>query len=298
MKQHVQLPNSLIKLETINPKDLLVYLSIKRCQNKNTQTSIVSLDTLMRYTGASKVTVTKCIKKLIDAGYISRKKTKKCYEYSFLKYKYFECFSYDFLDNPKLSFIEKAYIAANQQFMIKDENTQTGKTTYPNSELSNKIHMSERTIKRCDNSLKAKEYLNILTTRSRNEAGFYKTEKIFHLGEIGQSFLFILKSHDDDIQSLKEDTAQLKNNIYNQNKVIEEIREKFEQEKKDIYSKCCDILNRKTQQINSLQKDNNILRRDNSQQAKLIKDLKSENVFLKSDKKISLDEEGNKTYKL
>ena len=101
--------------------------------------------------------------------------------YIFSDYQKFEPFSYDFLDKEDLTFTEKAYIIASQQYMFKDEKG-IGKISYTNSELSEKINMPESTISKCNRSLTTKEYLSIIRCEKHDpETGLAIQEKIFHL---------------------------------------------------------------------------------------------------------------------
>lgn len=289
-KQHIQLPNGLIKVEAINPKDLLIYIVIKSFQNKDNKKSLVSLDKIKERSNASKNTITKSINKLIESGYISREKYGKCYIYSFSEYKQFEVFSYDFLDKPDLTFSQKAYYVANQPLMIKDENTKTGKITYSNPELSDKLHMPIRTIQNYDMMLKAKKYLNVVRTNARDEAGFFKMEKIFDLKKFGQAVIFILKNHEERISKIEK-------------RQDEDYKER--EQDKALLKEANKRITKANTIIKDFKKDNGILRRDNAEkdakiveQEKIIQQLQRENLELKTNNKVSLDEEGNKIYKL
>lgn len=230
-KQHVQLPtDNEIELE---PKDLLIYLTIKRHQNKDTKEAYPSLDKISEESGASVPTVRKIIKKLVDSGYISYRLVGRKHVYSFNPYKYFEPFSYDFLDNQNLSFTERSYLVAAQKYMIK-ENGQ-GKMTYTNKELAEKIHMSESAVSKINRSLEAKSYLLTIDTAMRDpETGLRKKEKIFDLNAYGQAIVFILKNHDErisdteqDVASLKKDMEMMKREI---NRLNQELKKKEDEE--------------------------------------------------------------------
>lgn len=198
MKRHIQLPNNMT--ENLKPSDLLIYLDIKRNMNNETKESFPSLETVSKRTGASIPTIRKCINNLEEAGYIEVRKEGRKNIYRFLKYKEFEPFSYEFLDNPNLSFTEKAYIAASQQYMFKEDGF--GKTTYTNKELAQKINMSESSVSRCNKSLEKKEYLSIIETDVKDiETGLKIKEKIFYLNELGQAVIFALKAHNDKLNA-------------------------------------------------------------------------------------------------
>lgn len=210
-KKHVQLPNGLIKIDSIIPKDLLIYLAIKRFEDWDTHTAYPSLREVSKLCGCTEKTVAESIKRLVASDYLKVEKYKRGKKYTFKKYKNFEAFSLEFLDREDLSFTEKQYLAAQQQFLIKEDHL--GKTTYSSYEMSSKINMSPSTIQRCDRSLMAKEYLTIVSTNIRDsETGLLKKEKIFNLEKFGQAVVFVLQNHEMSIQELKEENQSLKKN--------------------------------------------------------------------------------------
>lgn len=69
------------------------------------------------------------------------------------------------------------------QFLQKDNGT-----TYSSYEMSN--NMPPSTIRKCDKSLIAKNYLTIVQTKIKDEeTGLLKREKIFDLEKFGQVFV-------------------------------------------------------------------------------------------------------------
>lgn len=229
-KQHVQLPTDNENESELEPKDLLIYLAIKRHQNKDTKEAYPSLDKISEESGASVPTVRKIIKKLIDTGYISYRVSGRKHIYSFNPYKYFEPFSYEFLDNKDMSFTDKSYLVAAQKYMIKENGY--GKMTLTNRELSQKIHMSESTISKVQRSLEAKNILLTIDTKMRDpETGLVKKEKIFDLSAYGQAIVFILKNHDERIADAEEDIVSLKKDMEMMKQEI--MRLKKQEQKKD-----------------------------------------------------------------
>lgn len=210
-KKHVQLPNGLIKQDSIIPKDLLVYLAIKRFEDWESHTAYPSLKEIAKICGCTEKTAAESIKRLIASDYLDVEKFQRGKKYTFKKYKNFEAFSLEFLDREDLSFTEKQYLAAQQQFLIKQDHL--GKTTYSSYEMSEKINMSPSTIQRCDKSLIAKEYLTIVPTKIKDsETGLMRNEKIFNLEKFGQAVVFVLQNHEMSIQELKEENESLKKN--------------------------------------------------------------------------------------
>jgi hypothetical protein len=77
-----------------------------------------------------------------------------------------------------------------------------GKISFTNSELSEKINMSESTISKCNRSLSSKDYLTIIKCKNTcEETGLQLQEKIFHLDELGQAVIWALCSHEERIQN-------------------------------------------------------------------------------------------------
>lgn len=207
-KKHIQLPNNLIKVETITPKDLLVYLTIKTYENWETHEAFPSMETIAQDLGCDKRTVSASIKRLEKSEFLSIKKKGRGNVYTFKKYLHFEPFSLEFLKNPDLTITEKAYLVAQQQFMIKEDGV--GKITDNILETSSKIAMSPNTIRRCDKSLEAKKYLDIKTTKHRDpETGLLQTEKIYHLDKFGQAVVFVLQNHEDRLSSIEQKVLEL-----------------------------------------------------------------------------------------
>ena len=210
-KQHVQVPNDMTEQNIyLKPGDILIYATIKRHMDKDTKTCYPSLDTISRESGASINTVRTSIQNLVNAEYIEVTPKGRGKLYRFLKWDKFEPFSYDFLDNKKLTFKEKAYILATQQYMFKKEDTQDWIVTYNNIELSKRLNISPSTISRLDSSLKSKEILDInILTQKDPETGLPIKEKSFHLTKIQQAIVFILGNHE---QRLRDTESKVENN--------------------------------------------------------------------------------------
>ena len=199
--KHVQLPNDMTTDANLTPQDLLIYVAIKRYMNKDTKEAFPSLQTICAKSGASVNTVRKCIANLEKEKYFTITKEGRKNIYTFSDYKKFEPFSYDFLDKEDLTFTEKAYIIASQQYMYKDEQG-FGKITLSGQDLSKKINMPESTISKCNKSLTAKDYLSIIKCNKRDqETGVVIQEKIFHLDELGQAVIWALHNHEERISN-------------------------------------------------------------------------------------------------
>lgn len=202
-KRHVQLPNNMTTHEELSPKDLLVYVTLKRHLNKDTKECFPSLECLSKESGYSIPPIRKSIEVLKINGYIKVRKEGRKHIYSFNPYKSFEPFSYEFLDYENLSANEKAYLISSQQYMYKDTKG-FGKISYSNEQLGELLNVSSRTISRLDKSLENKGFLTIVKTSAKNpETGLMINEKFFKLDELGQAIIWALQKHEEDIQELK-----------------------------------------------------------------------------------------------
>lgn len=223
-KQHVQLPNNMTPILT--PQDLLVYVSIKRYMNNETKEAFPSLQTIAEKCGASIPTIRKCIKRLEDGKYIEVIKKGRSQIYKFLKYNNFEPFSYEFLDKEDLSFTEKAYQLASQQYQFKENGM--GKISMSNKELAEKINMSESTISRCNKSLEAKGYLDIIKAK-KHESGITINEKFFHLDELGQAIVFTIQNHEERLNKTEQNIENLMKDMSIVLKENKELKERLKE---------------------------------------------------------------------
>lgn len=187
----------------LDPKDKLIYLAIRRYMNKQTKEAFPSYARITEDTGAAQKTIKKCVNNLVREGYLETQKQGRNIIYKFNNKKQFEPFSYDFLDKPDLTFTEKSYIVATQQYMFKDKETLEGKISFSNKELSGLIKMSPSTITRCNYSLEKKGYLE----------GASDSIKKFQLRELDQMIIWKLKDHEEQINKNTEDIAFLKKEI-------------------------------------------------------------------------------------
>ena len=199
----------------LDPKDKLIYVAIRRYMNKQTMEAFPSYATITKDTGAAAKTIKKCVDNLVKENYLQTRKEGRKLIYTFNNKKKFEPYSYDFLDKPDLTFTEKSYIIASQQYMFKDDSE--GKIEYTNKELSSLIRMPETTISKCNHSLEKKGYLQ----------GASELIKKFQLRELDQLFIWKfreqderLNKHDEDIAILRKEIEQLKE----ENRALKESR--------------------------------------------------------------------------
>lgn len=185
----------------LTPQDKLIYLAIRRYMNRDTMESFPSYARLTQDIGAAAKTIKKSVDNLVREEYLQTRRDGKKIIYKFNNKKQFEPFSWDFLDKPDLTFTEKSYIVAAQQYMFKDN--EEGKISYKNNELSKLINMSESTISKCNHSLEKKGYLE----------GASELVKKFQLRELDQLFIWKFKEQDEKIEKNTEDIREIKQKL-------------------------------------------------------------------------------------
>lgn len=107
-------------IQAISPKDLLIYLCLRRYRNISTGVSLVSVAKLAEMSGASPVTVLTSLTRLKTLHFIEYKKHGRQNFYKFLTD--IEASSYSFLDK-KLSYSDKVSEAVKVAY-VKDESNQ------------------------------------------------------------------------------------------------------------------------------------------------------------------------------
>lgn len=211
--RHVQLPNSMCE-EGLRPEHLLVYLSIKRFMDSDYR-AYPSLRRISELSGLGINKIKVLIGELEEKEYFTVERRGRGSVYHFNRYKAFEPFSYDFLDNKNLSSSEKAYIVAAQQYMYKEEEG-IGKVGYSNRQLARKINVSEHAIRKYDKALEAKGYL------AKIAGG-----KEFNLAKIGQMIVWVLKNHEDRITENTENINEIKEDNKRMSDEIEMLKEEI-----------------------------------------------------------------------
>ena len=221
--QHIQLPNNMTATKELTPKDLLIYVCIKKFMNGVTKECFPSLETLMKLSGVTKPTVRKSIEKLKELEYITVRREGRKNVYKFSPYKNFEPFSYAFLEKEDISANEKAYLIAAQQHMFKDVDG-LGKISYPDHKLSDIINMSYNSITKYNRSLAEKGYLDIIRTSAKDSVtGIMINEKVFKLNELEQTIVFTLQNHEDRLTSLEISMKKQLEIYARENKILKDI---------------------------------------------------------------------------
>lgn len=204
MKQHIELPSK--ESSELTPKDKLIYLALKSFENGKTHDCFPSMAKISERCGASEPTIKKSLDKLVKEGYINIEKINpRKKRYTFSEYKKFECFSYEFLYNKDLTFTEKSYLAASQQYML-EKHSGNGKIDYSTIELSGKINMSPSTIRRCDKSLIEKEYMTIIRKAKEgiNQFSSNIDSRYYHFAKYNEAVCDAIISHEDRINNVEE----------------------------------------------------------------------------------------------
>lgn len=232
-EQHVQLPNNMTL--DVKPKDLLIYVTIKRHMNKDTLRAFPALTTICAESGASINAVRESIKKLEKFEYLKVEKDGRKNVYAFTTYKNFEPFSYDFLDQKELSFEEKSYVIASQQYMMKDIRGE-GKISLTNADLANKINISEKSVVRYNNSLERKGFMVKVPAVIKDlETGCCKELKIFDLNKMLQQIVWILKDHEKRISNNENDIEEMKRRMDSLERENKLLREEISKSKQTEY---------------------------------------------------------------
>lgn len=227
MKQHIELPSEKENSE-LTPKDKLIYLALKSFDNPK-EGCFPSIAKISERCGASAPTISKSLELLEKEKYIEIiKVNQRKRKYKFSPYKKFECFSYDFLYNKDLTFIEKSYLAASQQYMLEKE-TGRGKIEYSSYELSEKINMPPSTIRKCDKSLIEKQYMTIVKEVKEN-LQLNKDVKYYNFVKYNEAVCDAIISHENRIA----DNTERISNLEKENKELKDYILKIE---KELYNK-------------------------------------------------------------
>lgn len=210
--------------------EILIYVAIRRYMNKDTMKAYPSLDRIQKDTGISKATIIKIIKIIINKGYMQQESKRGVGAiYTFNNEKSFEPFSYEFLDNEKLTKAEKLQILCTQQFMFKENGV--GKISYSDEELAEKTGLNRHTIARTNNSLVQKGLATQVTLKTRDpQTGLMNRETMYYLDEMGQAIVFKLKEHEDRLDKTEEDIESLKKDNELLRREINELRKQFTQQ--------------------------------------------------------------------
>lgn len=206
-KNHTQLPNGMLNIKDLSPKDLIVYMTIKRHLDKDSLTSTISYETIAKKLGCSERTVRNSVTKLKQQKYITVRKSGKCNCYSFAPCTHYETFSWSFIDNPEMTYQQKAFYASQQQYMFQDEHI--CKTTYDAVTLGNKLNLDFKTVKKYEKEFMDKGWMIEAPTKAKDSTtGCSKIEKIYFPNKFGQLLAAVAVKHEN---ALRVQEAKLAN---------------------------------------------------------------------------------------
>lgn len=227
--QHVQVPHNLgdkNKEIKMNPTDYLIYGYMRQHMDKYTYRTFISIRRLAELASVSINTVQSSIKKLKEAGEIKvldeKKGRSNIYEIQKTG-KYFERFTYEFLNYKELEAEEKGILMAMQQYTDKSDG-QFAVTTKSKEELANNMHIGTRVLTRVFHQLEEKGILQTSSTPIIDKVtGLKKTARYIDLALICQAMLFINKKVDEQGEIINEHDKRLHTVDKNILKMQEEI---------------------------------------------------------------------------
>lgn len=185
--------------DTTTPYEALVYVILRSYMNKETLECYPSIETLSKAANMSKDSISKCIKALVDKGFITRRRDKKRIIYKFNEENKFEPFSYEFLQKNNLTSTEKGILILCQQYMFKDVGY--GVLKYSDRELGRLLNIPHATLSKTFNSLEKKGYLTMGNINNNKQLVKIKQ---FNLTKLDQAIVFTLLEHGKDIDELKQ----------------------------------------------------------------------------------------------
>ena len=208
MTQHIQVPHKL-GLD-LKPNDYLVYGYMRKHMNSKTYSTFVSLGLISELSELSIKTVKKSINKLIETNEISilKKIPGRSTVYKFSKDgRFFEMFTFAFLDNSEITNTERGILMAMQQYLYKDSG-EFGITSFNNEKLSSLLGISPSALHRTFKTLENKEVLSSIFKGSKDPiTGLKKPLHLVDLNSISQAVLFVkdhVDSYEDRIKKLEE----------------------------------------------------------------------------------------------
>lgn len=232
--QHVQVPNNMCLKHDLEPFDMLVYACIKRFMNSKTGEAFPSIRTLQQMLGCHPQKIKESIDRLRGKYFSTYFDGRKQIYVFAAKYRNFEPFSYEFLDKKDLTYMEKAYVIAIQQYMFKDIED-LGKVSFTTKQLSELINMPEWEIWKHDRSLQDKGYLNVVKTKNRDfSTGLQMTERMFNMEKLGQHLIWLLHKNTERIRQNSEKIRKLQKDLAMMRKLIDQKDKELKKVKKPV----------------------------------------------------------------
>lgn len=227
-KQHVQVPSMDLSSKGLKHNDPYVYACIKKYMNNTTKSCYPSMSTLEKVSGFKRKRLESSIERLESAGYLTvNRQFGHSNEYVFNDYQKFEIFSYDFLEDTRLTSKEKAYIVATQQYMFKNIELNQGFMSFSAEELGNKIGLSRPTLMSLEKSLQSKNVLSLVPLQSKDsETGLSQYLRVYNFEEFLNLIALKFQQTDDKIQDLEGKYEDLKKKYEIVSKQLEIIMKK------------------------------------------------------------------------
>nr|DAU84774.1 MAG TPA: winged helix-turn-helix domain protein [Caudoviricetes sp.] len=148
-------------IQAISPKDLLIYLCLRRYRNSSTGVSLVSVAKLAKMAGASQATILSSLNRLKTLGHIEYQKHGRQNFYRFLSD--IEASSYNFLDK-KLSYSDKVSEAVKVACIINNDEQSDNSTI---AKLKETIQLLQNQIKVLITELNSiKKCVSVITGQS------------------------------------------------------------------------------------------------------------------------------------
>ena len=185
---------------------------MRQHMDKHTYRTFISIRRLSELASVSINTVQSSIKKLKEAGEIKvldeKKGRSNIYEIQKTG-KYFERFTYEFLNYKELEAEEKGILMAMQQYTDKSDG-QFAVTTKSKEELATNMHIGTRVLTRVFHQLEEKGILQTSSTPIIDKVtGLKKTARYIDLALICQAMLFINKKVDEQGEQINEHDKRL-----------------------------------------------------------------------------------------
>ena len=199
------------KTVTLKPVDKLVYVYLRSYANKEGET-FVSLDTLSERCELSWKTTSDSIARLLQAQeifLIANDSGRRCKTYKITKDdRRFEIFSQDFLDyirTQNFTISEKCVLICLHEHSYKTKSY--GEIHGSLLDLANSINMPERSFKRAMSSLKQKGIMLDHYNHSNQLVRRVEWKKIM------MDTIYQVKKNTEDIEDLKQENRELRNEI-------------------------------------------------------------------------------------
>lgn len=200
--QHVQVPDMELSTSGLKHIDPYIYACIKKFANSSTNSCYPSMVSLEKISGCKRKKIESSISRLEAAGYITvTRKFGYSNKYTFNEYKKFEIFSFDFLEDTRLTPKEKAYIIMSQQYMYKKPDLNKGLITYSSMELSDKLGLSQPSLRSIEKSLQEKNVLQLVPINVRDEnTGLSNYMRIYNFDEFLNLLALKFKQTDETLE--------------------------------------------------------------------------------------------------